>query len=188
MKKNFIFAFIISLLILPSFVFAADTPAMGGILDRNVSRVSTYIGEGATSFQTLILRAADNWSNPGWASDVGFAYAPNNQGTMLDIYCYPKSEFGGSTKILGQTRWYDKEGNYLWPSSGTYRYSVIKCNTDALNTLSINRRTATFAHEMGHAFGLDHNDDNQNSIMFYNNYYQALTVQKVDTNTINRLY
>lgn len=189
MKKILICLIVYVFLAFPTQVFAADTPAIGGKLDRNVSRVSTYIGEGATSFQTLVLRAANNWTSPGWASDVGFAYAPNNKGTMLDIYCYSKSYFGGNMNIGAQTRWYATDGTMIpWPSSGTYRCAEIIGNTDKLNQLSIDRRTAVFAHEMGHAFGLDHNSSTKNSIMYNETNSMALKVQKVDTNTINKLY
>ena len=177
------------LMTIPIKVHAADTPAIGGKMDRGVSRVSTYIGEGATSFQTLIVRAADNWTSPGWASDVGFAYAPNSKGTMLDIYCYSKSYFGGNMRANAETTWYDINGKMIaWPRSGTYRYAKIVGNTDSLNTLAINVRTAVFAHEMGHAFGLDHNDATTNSIMYGEATKRALKVQKIDTNTVNRLY
>ena len=101
MKKLVICMFVYLMITLLTPVFASDTPAIGGKLDRSINRVSTYIGEGATSFQTLILRAANNWASPGWSSDVGFAYAPNNKGTMLDIYCYSKSYFGNNLNIAG---------------------------------------------------------------------------------------
>lgn len=189
MKKKILVFFISLLGICPSLVFAYDTPAIGGTFDRNVSRVSTYIGEGATSFQVLVLRAADNWTNPGWASDVGFAYAPNDKGTMLDIYCYSKSYFGGNMNIDAQTTWYATDGTLIsWPRSGTYRCAKIVGNTDKLNTLSINKRTAIFAHEMGHAFGLDHNDDGRGTSIMYGTTNRSDKVQKVDTNTVNRLY
>ena len=54
--------------------------------------------------------------------------------------------------------------------------------------MAINVRTAVFAHEMGHAFGLDHNDATTNSIMYGEATKRALKVQKIDTNTVNRLY
>ena len=41
---------------------------------------------------------------------------------------------------------------------------------------------------MGHAFGLDHNDSTKNSIMYGIAESGALKVQKVDTNTINKIY
>ncbi len=189
MKKLWKYVFLALIFFYPSIVHAANTPAIGGKLDRNVNRVSTYIGQGATSFQVLILRAANNWTNPGWNSDVGFAYAPNDKGTMLDIYCFDKSEFGGNLNIHGMTYWYNTDGTMNpWPNSGTYRYAIIRGNTDALNRISYDRRTAVFAHEMGHAFGLDHNDTTQNSIMYADTNTRALYVQRVDTNTINALY
>lgn len=190
MKKIAIIILCALFLTLPTNVFAENTPAIGGKMDRGVSRVSTYIGSGATSFQTLILRAADNWTNPGWPSDVGFAYFPNNKGKMLDIYCYTASHYGGNMNMLGETNWYDINDRLIpWPDSGTYRYVIIGGNTDALNTKTINQRTAVFAHEMGHAFGLDHNDNTRNSIMHSPlESSTALTVQKVDTNTVNALY
>jgi len=179
---------VLGILLFPSKVLAADTPIIGGKLDRHVKRVSTYIGTGATSFQVLVKRAADNWSNPGWTSNVGFAYAPNSQGTMLDIYCFPKADFGGSTVIDALTYWHRSDGSMVpWPSSGTYRYSIIRGNTDALNKLTIDQRTAVFAHEMGHAFGLDHNSSTS-SIMYSESKLRSIKVQKSDTNPVNRLY
>ena len=191
MKKIIFSLSIITIIgiIFPTKAFAADSPAYGGKLDRSVNRVSTYIGSGATNFQVLVLRAADNWTSPGWTSRVNFAYSPNNKGTMLDIYCFPKSRFGDSTNIKGLTTWYDASGKLIpWPSSGTYRYAMIEGNTNGLNQISIDRRTAVFAHEMGHAFGLDHNDSTTNSIMHGDTNLRALKVQKADTNTVNKIY
>lgn len=190
-KRNnlFIFITIISLfMILPSTV---NAKVYGGKFTRGISRVSYYIDykSGTGYYERLIIDAEHNWENPGWPSSVNMVAASSNKGTMLDIYTTDKTFWGGSTNILGETFFYDSKGKDMGvPYSQNYIFTRIYLNDTAMHNYSATKDRHVIIHEMGHAFGLDHNI-NANSIMYPE--VQGCNVdyvQQMDINDVNNLY
>ncbi len=70
-------------------------------------------------------------------------------------------------------------------------YAKILINNDVFkkDSFTDNQAQGTIIHEMGHAFGLDHNNDNKYSIMCQSN--QGRQIEKVmecDNSSINVKY
>lgn len=192
-KKVIIFAVIMAIFIFSDVVFAAYVPTFGGKLTRGISRVSYYIdyNSGTGYYEYLIINAEHNWEKPGWKSPVNMIAASSKKGTMLDIYTEHTPFFNNDSNVLGQTMFYDYKGIEMDPSKN-YTFTRVYINDDSNHNRNAKDIQGTIAHEMGHAFGLKHpntnNLDNKNSIMGQTWFRTVQTVQRADTDALNRLY
>lgn len=164
----------------------------GGKFTRGISRVSYYIdyNSGTGYYENLIINAEKNWENPGWSSPVNMVAASSNAGTMLDIYTRDSSFWGGDTNLLGEAYFYDSNGTDIGlPYSQNYVFTRIYLNDTSMHNNSATIDRHVIIHEMGHCFGLAHNDNNPNSIMYpYIEGSNVHYVQQVDVNDLKNLY
>lgn len=194
MKKIIMIGLIMATISLPVSVFAAAyVPALGGKLTRGISRVSYYIdyNSGTGFYEYLIINAERNWEKSGWYSPVNMVAASSKAGTMLDIYTEHSSFFGGDSNVLASTMHYNSNGVAI-PLNQDYIFARIYINDDSNHNRNATEVQGTIIHEMGHAFGLDHpdtsNSDNKKSIMGQTWFRTVQSVQRVDTDALNRIY
>ena len=159
---------------------------------RGVGNVTVWINynSGVGYWQSYINNARQNWMYPGWSNPIYMNFVSSNYGSQLDLHLKYKS-FWGSDSVLAETRFYSSTGARVQPQKSNWYYSEIYINHDAFSKPSFSNEQAlgTVIHEMGHAFGLAHNNTNVNSIMCQTAYGRRVQrVQKTDNDAINRLY
>ena len=82
-------------------------------------------------------------------------------------------------------------GTIINPDHENWKYAEIHINHDEFKNPNFSNEQATgiIIHEFGHAFGLDHNNTNVNSIMCQTSYGRVVQkVQKVDNDAILSKY
>lgn len=188
-EKRFVVKFLVVLTAIMFSPFNANAAVFGGKYTRGISRVSYYIDytSGTGYYEYLIIGAEHNWENPGFYSPVNMVAASSNAGTMLDIYTRDSTFWGGDTNVWGKTRFYNQSENEQNPTSD-YIFTRIFINDTAVHNMDASKIRKMIIHEMGHAFGLAHNN-NPYSIMYPYDYgHMVSTVQQVDVNDLSALY
>lgn len=108
------------------------------------------------------------------------------------IYNRYGSYFGNdSSNVLASTSFYNSSEIKVDQHYYDWYSATINLNDDvlSLDTVSNAAATGTFAHEIGHAFGLAHNNSIPNSIMCPTGAGRTVnTIQLIDHNTLNSLY
>ena len=86
--------------------------------------------------------------------------------------------------------WVEVPGRYATGvPSENYLFAEIHINNDIFDAYTdFNVRQGIIAHEFGHAWGLGHNPENPNSIMYNWDNRNVYTIQQVDQNAFNALY
>lgn len=111
----------------------------------------------------------------------------------MDFHAKYESFWGADgSSTIGETYHHrDDTAGRVYPWNVNYDFAIIYINDNYFrrNDFSNAQATATLAHEMGHAFGLAHNNTNPNSIMCQLGYGRTATrIQKVDNDALNSLY
>lgn len=111
----------------------------------------------------------------------------------MDFYSKKKTYWSASIRdsILAETQHFDNSENKINNGERNWYYAKILINDDKFreNSFTNEQAQGTIIHEMGHAFGLMHNNSNQNSIMCQTGYGRIVQrVQSVDNDAINRKY
>lgn len=188
-----LFLFIFSLL--PKNVNAI-TPAFYGRYSQGVSNVAIWLnyGSGVGYWESYIVNARNNWLRPGWANDIGsMPFVNSNYGSKMDFHLQNNSFWWmyPPNSVLAQTKFYNSSGQQIDPNSGNWFFAEIHINHDAYSQPSVSNDAAlgTTIHEMGHAFGLAHDNNNPYSIMCQTGYGRIVQrVQWVDNEALNRKY
>ena len=168
-------------------VSAATMPPTSYKTSWNIESIYYYIDQSAPGYSGTISAAANNWVYTG----VGY------------------------NKLYPNTRTYDKNGTLAYTSlfkrvngnpvvvtwkkvsgrvdtsvpSESWLFSEIHINNDVFQDYGFDHREGTLTHELGHAWGLGHNNENQNSVMCQTGYGRKVNkVQKVDNDAFNALY
>ena len=158
MKKMWILSILLCCLLLSTSVFAYNP--IGGKFSRGVSNTCYYVDSTASAYTTRINAAANNWVNTGhgW-NPIYMTPVSSSYLTHMDFYGKTTS-FWGDSNIRGETRMFTNSGQDI----------------------------TSKAHEMGHAFGLDH-VSNVNALMHrYSNERLTHVVSLDEHNGINALY
>lgn len=179
----------------------ANTPTFAGKYSQGVGNITIYIDSStkADYWETYITTGANNWMYPGsgMSNPIYIKFVSSTYGSKMDFYCAKDSHWSKSTSkstgILAETEFYDSNENQLNPSksSTNWYYAKIYINDDEFrkSTFSNENVQGTIIHEMGHAFGLAHNNENPRSIMCQTKYYRLVQrVQAVDNNSIISKY
>ena len=166
---------------------------------KGVCNVTVYIdyASGAGYWENFIKVAVNNWMYTGHgANPIYMKYVSSNNGSTMDIYTKKNSYWvskGLGNSILAETLHYDSNWKYFNPKATVknWVWTQIYINDDNFRKSSFSDEQAkgTIIHEMGHAFGLDHNNPNPKSIMCQTGAGREVQrVQKTDSDAINRLY
>ncbi len=200
--KRKISIFIMSILLMfiaipTSMAASTETPVFGHVMTGGIGRVTIYV-DGTTAptasyWEFLLVDAVDNWMYTGYGANAFYGiYVSSNVGSKMDIYGKTSSYWGADGPyVLASTGFYDGDNVPVNPSYNDWYFAQIDLNDTVLrrDDISNTQATGTFIHEMGHAFGLAHNNSNVNSIMCQTGYGRAVqTVQKVDNDALNILY
>lgn len=105
----------------------------------------------------------------------------------MDFYTAKSSHWGGDNNILGETYFYNNSGIEINPTSN-WSYTEIYINDDSNRNRYYTEVQGTITHEMGHAFGLKHYNENPYSIMAQTWARKVQVVQQCDNDAINYLY
>lgn len=195
MKKILIFCF--SLFLFTETIYATEgNGIIGGKMTGGIGNVSIYIDNQthpyATYYQRLIKNAVSNWDNTGYGTnDFNYVYVGSNRGSKIDIYNKYGDYFGEEkNKIYALTYFLTASETIIEKPTTTNWYSAtIELNDYKLSQDSVSNQvaTGTFAHEIGHAFGLDHRLIKK-SIMAQVWLRTVQKVQKIDNDTLNNIY
>ena len=170
----------------------ARTPTMPNDVrfSRGVSNCCYYIDWTASSYQNQIVSASNNWVDTGYGwNPIYMTAVSSNYATHMDFYGRNTgSDSYLNDTTLGYTSFWNTDGTLTSQKGQTptynYFYTEIVFNTGLSE--SYDYRTAK--HEMGHAFGLMHNESSY-SILCPNLFEMKVsTVQQCDHDSINYLY
>lgn len=190
--KKTAYMFAILSIFVGSNIFAAMTPTFPNDVkySRGVSNCCYYVDSSAGSYTNQINAAADNWVDTGYGwNPIYMTPVGSNYGTHMDFYGRTMAQDSYlNSNILGYTTFWNGDST-LTPTWGgyptyNYYYSEIVFNLSTSN--SYDYRTAK--HEMGHAFGLGHNESSYSIMCPVLTDTYVTTVQKCDHDAINYLY
>ena len=178
-----------------------------------VSNITVYLNysSGVAAWENYITQGVTGWMYTGWNNPIYMNYVSSNVGSKMDFHSNDATWFSNNTgystalactfHFLGNGTNINTGPNGV-PVSSWY-YSEIHINTTELakDDYSNDSAQGTIYHEMGHAFGLAHNNTNPDSIMhqysvkkyltpsIYTIEYRAVnTVQYIDNQAIVTLY
>lgn len=193
--KKLCFVSILSLFSISAALATTTTPAYPKSLVNGVGNVTVYINynSGAGFWESFILNATNNWMYTGWKNPIYITHVSSNVGSTVDVFKQNKNYWpnGLADSVLAETKLFVSGGGVADPYSTDWKYAEIHINHDNFIKPSFTNDQAlgTIIHEFGHAFGLAHNNSNQNSIMCQLGYgRQVQRVQKIDNDAIVNKY
>lgn len=187
MKKKIIFSVLAMIMIfsLSKSIFA-DNLYIGGKLSRGVGNMYYYVDSTASGYTSLINNAVDNWVDTGYGwNPIYMAPVASNYATDMDFYAVYSLDYG----VIAQTSMYDINEVQVTPSTTNWFFAKIELATSVINNYGNNDKQGTIAHEMGHGFGLNHQNNNTSSIMCQKGAGRIVyLVDYTSHNCINYLY
>lgn len=173
--------------ILNSNVFAANL-FLGGKLERGVGKMYYYVDSSANVYTTVINNSINNWIDTGYGWNPIYMYpVASNYATDVDFYARYGDEI--SSSILAQTSFYNTNEVAVSPYTSNWFFAKVEINSSTINNYNSTKQQGTITHEIGHAFGLNHQNNNINSIMCQTGYGRAVErVDQISHNAINTLY
>ncbi len=194
-KKIAVFLLLISSIIIGNngnvYAASATTTYGTGKYTRSVKRISWWMSydNGGGWYEYQINNAIKNWENPGWSNPLHFVESDSNAGTMMDVYTKDESFWGYDGNFYAETFFYNANGQDIYlPISENYVFTRIYINDTAMHNFSANKMRGVIAHEIGHTLGLQHNNNNVNSLMCVSDRRKVETVQKTDNDAVVKFY
>lgn len=188
-KAKYVFVLLLMLIAIGFLSTNVDAYVLlGGKFTRGVSNTCYYVNSTASAYTNQINAAARNWEVTGYGKNPIYMTAVSStKGSHMDIYGKNNS-FWNRPGIAGETNFFTSSGSKITSFKNNWFYVEIYLNRDSFSELTTNQRQGTIAHEMGHGFGLDDNN-NMASIMC-----QGAADRKIylvgldDHNGINAIY
>ncbi len=185
-KKIFLIITFIFLFI-NSNVFASSL-FLGGKLQRGVGNICYYIDSSASSYTSLINSAINNWVDTGYGwNPIYVTPVSSNYATDIDFYARYGDDI--SANVLAKTEFFNINEGLIDEHYSNWYFAKIELNSTSLKKRTNDVQKGTIAHELGHAFGLAHQNSNVNSIMCEIAHYREVNkVDQTSHNAINTLY
>ncbi len=169
-----------------------EPPLFKHRLTWNIESINYYVDDSASKYTNPIEKAANNWVYTGYGYNrlYPFTQTTNKQMSAADFTTYNSNDgINAITYHYIPCIEYIDFGRPVDPQVEDWTYCEIELNTYNMDTFAFNTRQGVIAHEMGHLFGLMHNDLNSYSIMCqYATGRQVYTVQQVDVNSFLKRY
>lgn len=171
-------------------VYPVATPTFTYKYTASLSGLKYYLAD--TTYAQAINDALYNWQSP--PSNVGtnrlgpISKVSSKSSADMEFETYAES----TTDDLGVTGHYTSAGGsgYTGPNDRNWIYCKVM-----LNSYNINQQSGSLvargvaAHEIGHVFGLAHNNSNPYSIMCQLSYGRKVrSISKTDNDAFNRKY
>lgn len=163
-------------------------PLLKGNLIWNIESIYYYVDSSAQAYLTPIANAANNWcyTGYGWTNLYPNTRTTNILDSAIDIYGYSTNDNSNGYT----TFWIRENGLTGDERQSTYNvdwlFNKVYLNSYYMSSMSTKLQQAVVAHEMGHCFGLNENNTNQQSIMCQSGSGRAVTtVQQVDHDAFN---
>lgn len=171
---------------------AAISPRLGGKYAQGVSNITVWLNysSGIGFWEDFIVVGVNNWRNPGWSNKIKMTVVSSNAGSNIDFHRQNNS-FWPLSGILAETRHFQWGSLQVNPRISNWNFTEIHINHDTFRNSNFSNEAArgTIIHELGHAFGLDENNGNINSVMCqYGAGRNVQRVQKVDNDAVNLIY
>lgn len=174
-----------------------DLLTYGHRMTGGISNIYIYIDDKgtpkATYWQNLIKAAVNNWMYTGVGANdfycLGYV-SSGTSGSKIDFYARNGSRWINNTNVLGATYFYDYNIRTVNHLAKDWYSARIDLNDTELRKDTISNDDAIFVmiHEMGHAFGLNHNPD-RNSVMYSSRSgCNVRRVQQIDNDVLNAIY
>lgn len=197
-KTTAIMLSICYILFTPLTVLAVQ-PISSHRMTSGISNIYIYIDDKlplkATYWQNLIKTAVDNWMYTGVGANKFYCQgyvSSGTSGSKIDFYARPSDYFGNNlNEMMGCTSFMSYSMNFVDPKNSDWYSAQIDLNDPLLRRDSVSNdlAIALFIHEMGHAFGLDDEYTNMDSIMFWAvDASHTRRVQRVDNDALNTMY
>lgn len=195
-KRQIALTVVVMLTILQIATVAFAYNVFGKILIGGVGKQGKYTrgywtDSSASTYSTLISNAMYNWCNtqnrhPYVRTSIWFVPSAKSS-SVMDIYAQQTPTPG----LLGETIFYRYayDETIASPSIHNWTWCKIILYTNNLNQLTSFHREGTISHEMGHVFGLAHNNSMPSSVMCQYGFGRTVNRPSADDcNGINYLY
>lgn len=117
---------------------------------------------------------------------ISYVQTSTQSSSVMDIYA--GNYYSSDTGIIAQTTFW-VYSTQLDPYKSNWGWNKIQLNMPVMSTLDTYDQQGSIAHEMGHAFGLDHNNEDPTTIMCQLAYGRFVYMPTPDDlNGINHLY
>lgn len=135
----------------------------GGVGNSGNNTRYYWLDSSATPYTSIINSAMYSWnhtaSNPGVRTPIWFQPVASKTNSVMDIYVSSasNSSANGYTTFFAQahssTTANPRSQNWVWCKVSVYAGNFSGSNHTGARNITMQ---STFAHEMGHVFGLDH--------------------------------
>lgn len=162
----------------------------GGVGNYGYSNRYYYVTTSASGYSSLIHKAMDSWiyttERLSITTPISYVQTSTQSSSVMDIYA--GNYYSSDTGIIAQTTFW-VYSTQLDPYKSNWGWNKIQLNMPVMSTLDTYDQQGSIAHEMGHAFGLDHNNEDPTTIMCQLAYGRFVYMPTPDDlNGINHLY
>lgn len=163
----------------------------GGVGNYGYSKRNFYITSSASGYSSQIRAAMSDWiyttSRLGITTPISFVETSTQKSSVMDIYAGSYTSYPYNSANAWTEFWI--YSTQVSPHSQNWGWNKIYLNSYNMSSYSSTTKKGVVAHEMGHAFGLNENNSNRNSVMCQMGSGRAVTASTADDlNGINYLY